>query len=162
MTRAETILSTMLALVLIVSGIAGFLLWQVWRSTNVDLVKMRESFAEQRRLAEESNQRLAQTTAELKTKLQDIESLRRSITTPAQIIREIPQQIPGVQPIIVQTPPTPEQPAPTPVAQMPIEQLKPLFDFVLVCKETTANLEACTSEKKELGVQIQAMTIQRN
>ena len=163
MTRTETILALALALILGLACLGGFLLWQSWRAASADLAKMQVTLADQQKIISESNLRLAQTQTELTAKLKDIDTLRRTVMTPVQIIREIPQQIPGVQPIIVQpSPAAPGEPAPPAVAQIPIEQLKPLFDFALACKDSQANLAGCRAEVKELSVQLQAVTIQRD
>jgi hypothetical protein len=162
MTRTETILAAALTLLIALAGAGGFLLWQTWKSASADLVKMQATLAGQQKIIAESNLRLAQAQTELAAKLKDIETLRRTVVTPVQIIREIPQQIPGVQPVIVQPPATVDQPAPPAVAQIPIDQLKPLFDFALACKDSQANLTGCQAEVKELGVQIEAVKVQRD
>jgi len=163
MTRTETMLISTLALILGLVGLGGFLLWDSWRSTNADLAKMRAALADQQKIIAESNLRLVQAQTELAAKLQDIATLRRTVTTPVQIIREIPQQIPGVQPIIVQAPAAvPGEPAPPAVAQLPLDQLQSLWDFALVCKEAQANLTGCRAETKELDIQLQAVSVQRD
>ena len=162
MTRTETILAAALALVLSLAGVSGILLWQSWRAASADLAQMQATLVDQQKIVAESNVRLAQTQTELTAKLKDIDTLRRTVTTPVQIIREIPQQIPGVQPIIMQAPAAPGEPAPPAVAQLPLDQLRALFDFALACKETGANLEGCRAEVKELGVQIKAVTVERD
>ncbi len=156
MTKVEIILLLALASVLLTVGGIGFLAYQAWRASKVDYAGLQVKLAEHDRLIAESSERVMATQKELADKLKEIEALRKTVVTPQQIVREIPSQIPGVQPIIVQPAPTPSQPNPSPVAELPIGQLKPLWDFALACKEDQVSLAACRSETKELKVQLDA------
>src|SRR5207237_8994597 len=60
---------------------------------------------------------------------------KRTIVTPAQIVRELPTQISLPSPIVLQSAPAlPNSPTPKPNAIVPAEDLKPLYDFTLDCK----------------------------
>jgi hypothetical protein len=73
--------------------------------------------------------------------------MKRTIVTPAQIVRELPSQIPLPSPIVLQpTPASPNPPSPQTKAAIPAEDLKPLYDFAIDCKACQSKLAAAQGD----------------
>src|SRR6266851_3726086 len=100
---------------------------------------------------------LAQTLAVLATE-------KRTIVTPAQIVRELPSQISLPAPIVLQstTPALPDSPTPKPIAVIPSEDLKPLYDFALDCKACQAKLSAAQGDLTDERKKTAALTHERD
>src|SRR5712671_891761 len=100
-----------------------------WRADRRDRSQLESELAATKQLlAADARQhdrdiQLAQTLASLAAE-------KRTIVTPAQIVRELPSQIPLPFPMVLQpTPASPNQPSPQTAAAIPAEDLKPLYDF---------------------------------
>ncbi|HEX7696427.1 MAG TPA: hypothetical protein VF394_03480 [Candidatus Acidoferrum sp.] len=67
--------------------------------------------------------------------------------TPAQIVRELPSQIPLPSPIVLQSAlPSPNSPPPQTKTVIPAEDLKPLYDSTIDCKACQAKLAAAQGD----------------
>jgi hypothetical protein len=145
------------------------------RDANRDRAIMRATIDAQRKVIEDSQRVMAENQQKLKDSLAEIERQRKQVKTPEQAARFIPQVIPGVQPVIVQVPagpvPTspelqtsaqPANPTPAPAhAEIPLDQLKTLYNFAQDCRACTLKLEAAETDKRELLIQLAAMEKQK-
>src|SRR5258708_1036834 len=115
-----------------------------------DLAAAKQELAQADARQHERDAQLVQTLATLAAE-------KRTITTPAQIVRDLPQQISLPSPIVLQPAPSPNPGAdPTRPANaadpardsnqsqaaIPAEDLKPLYDFTLDCKACQSKLTA--------------------
>jgi hypothetical protein len=99
---------------------------------------------------------LAQTLATLAVE-------KRTIVTPAQIVRELPSQISLPSPIVLQSAPElPNSPAPKTNAVIPAEDLKPLYDFAIDCKACQSKLTAAQSDLTDERAKTTALTHERD
>jgi len=88
---------------------------------------------------------------------------KRTIITPAQIIRELPSQISLPAPITLQTAPAlPNSPTPKANAVIPAEDLKPLYDFTIDCKTCQAKLGATQGDLADERQKTAALTRERD
>src|ERR1700726_4226177 len=119
-----------------------------WRADRRDRAQLATDLAAAKQSLEQADARQHERDAQLVQTLATFAAEKRSITTPAQIIRELPQQISLPSPIILQPAPSPnpigESARPGAAAParnsnqaqaiIPVEDLKPLYDFTLDCK----------------------------
>ncbi len=139
---------------------------QAWRAEQRDRVALNAELAATRQLLATADARQHDRDAQLAQTLAAIAAEKRTILTPAQIVRELPKEIPLPAPIVLQTSPATSPPATTesasqnPAAEksantarsaqttatIPAEDLKPLYDFALDCKACQAKLSAAQND----------------
>ena len=152
-----------LALILCVAAV------QAWRADRRDRAQLAAELAATRQLLAAADTRQHDRDAQLAQTLAALAAEKRAVVTPAQILRELPKQLPLPAPITLQTPPvaqafrpegsrsqvsaTPDgKPAaessesPPPQALIPAQDLKPLYDFTLDCKACQAKLSAAQND----------------
>ena len=125
-----------------------------WRADQRDRAQLATELAATKQLLATADARQHDRDAQLAQTLAALASEKRTIVTPAQIVRELPSQISLPAPIVLRsTPPLPDSPTPKPIAVIPSEDLKPLYDFTLDCKACQAKLSATqgdlTDERKK-------------
>src|SRR6059058_4103885 len=99
---------------------------------------------------------LAQTLAALAAE-------KRTIVTPAQIVRALPSQISLPSPIVLQSVPAlPNSPTPKPNAVVPAEDLKPLYDFTLDCKACQTKFATAQADLTDERSKTAALTRERD
>jgi hypothetical protein len=88
---------------------------------------------------------------------------KRTVVTPAQIIRELPAQLPLPSPIVLQSAPAlPNSPSSQANAVIPAEDLKPLYDFTIDCKTCQAKLATAQSDLTDERQKTAALTHERD
>ncbi len=115
------------------------------RSLSRRSAELQTKIAAQQSDVSKAQQDLKQQQEQLRDALTALESAKKNVTTPQQIVREIPQYAPQLpQPITLNIPaPTKENPAPAPTsANLPLEDMKPLFDHLVDCQECARKLSA--------------------
>ncbi len=144
---AEFVLVALLAIALFAS----------WRADQRDRDQLNAELAATKQLLAAADARQHDRDAQLAQTLATLAAEKRAIVTPAQIVRELPREIPLPAPIVLQTSPTvgaastgqhPTGPESPPnnlkpgqtSAVIPAEDLKPLYDFTLDCKACQAKL----------------------
>jgi hypothetical protein len=173
-------------LFIVTLAIAVFAAWRADRRGRAqlaaDLAAAKEVLAQAGARQHDRDTQLAQTLAA-------IAAAKRNVTTPTQIVRELPQQIPLRMPIRLQTPdplskPQKETcssgpvcgpeglestqsrtgPASKPATQavIPAEDLKPLYDFALDCKACQARLAASQGDLADERVKTAILTRERD
>jgi len=88
---------------------------------------------------------------------------KRTIVTPAQIVRELPSQISLPSPIVLQSAPAPpNSPTPKPNAIIPANDLKPLYDFAIDCKACQTKLATAQADLTDERSKTAALTRERD
>ncbi len=165
-------------------AIGAALVVHSWLEARDARIRLQATIAAQQQLIAAAEQREQQRAHELKNTLAQIAELKRSIVTPEQVVRELPQYLPLSQPIQI-VPARPETPAAQPgdtqqrsgapeksvhgepvqgehVAQMPVEDLKVLFDFVQDCRACKVQLAAAQADHADDQTKIAALTKERD
>ena len=156
--------------------LAGVLGVRAWFREHEDRLRMQATIAAQQQVISAAEKREQQRGQELKDALAQITELKNSVSTPQQVVRELPQYLPLPQPIQIiaphpQAPPAQPgdaqprglgAPAEKPVAQMPVEDLKPLFDFVQDCRACKLQLAAAQADLKDEQAKMDALAKQRD
>ncbi len=141
----------------VIAAVLGVALLQAWRADRRDRDQLAAELAATKQLLTAADARQHDRDAQLAQTLATLAAEKRTIVTPAQIVRELPTQISLPSPIVLQSAPAlPNSPAPQANAVIPAEDLKPLYDFTIDCKSCQAKLAAAqgdlTDERKKTAV----------
>jgi len=176
--------------VLVVCVLGAFFVHEeiAWRQ---ERARLTEEIAAARKLVQEADVRQRQRDAELHAALEQIALRKRAVQTPQEIVRELPHDLPLPAPITLAAKgtasglfATAERPtkqtsnpadtaqesrAPSTAvaesnrpAQLPVEDLKPLFDFVQDCKACQAELAGARGNLADERAKTAALTRERD
>lgn len=185
-----------------------------WLAEHDDQLRMQATIAAQKQLLDAADARERDRDGALKSTLAQIDSLKRSVQTPAEILRDLPNYLQLPQPITMAPSGGPatagqrgtgvsEEPAcsgkdgcspagefdqtpsskvmsqssqrgrsavqnqdlpdaPSPAAQIPAADLKPLYDYVQDCRSCQAQLATAKLNASDNAVKIAAITRERD
>jgi len=152
--------------------------FQAWRADRRDRAQLAAELASTKQLLEAADARQRDRDAQLQQSLAALAAEKRTIVTPAQILRDLPRELPLPAPIVLQpAPASPAQGNPSPnaaqtpgdapkpgqpAAIIPAEDLKPLYDFTLDCKACQAKLAASQADLLDEGNKTTALTKERD
>jgi hypothetical protein len=151
---------------LLVTATLAIAIFAAWRAERADRAQLAAELATAKQSLTQADDRQHTRDSQLLQTLATLAADKRSVTTPAQIIRELPQYLSLPSPITMQ-PAAPTQSAASPSASdnattgtagsppgstnspnrnqqpqvvIPAEDLKPLYDFTLDCKACQTKL----------------------
>ena len=144
-------------------AIIAIALMAAWSADRRDRAELAAQLATAKQSLAQADARQHDRDAQLLQALAALAAEKRAITTPAQIVGELPRQIPLPSPILLRPPnnaaaagtkslPDASRPIPDPkitagtTAVIPAEDLKPLYDFALDCHSCQAKLAASQSD----------------
>ena len=134
-----------------------------WRADRRDRDQLAAELAATKQLLSAADARQHDRDAQLAQTLASLAAEKRTILTPAQIVRELPSQIPLPSPIVLQSPPaSPNSPSPQTNAVIPAEDLKPLYDFTIDCKACQSKLAAAQGDLTDERKKTTALTHERD
>jgi septal ring factor EnvC (AmiA/AmiB activator) len=165
----------------ILAVVLGVAIVDAWRADRRDRAQLASELAATKKTLADADARQRERDSQLAETLSGLATLKRTIVTPSQIVREIPREIPLPSPITLQsaTPtnfPAPQAPAGSnsnsqtinapeaklPQALIPTEDLKPLYDFALDCKACQARLAAAQNDLTDERAKTAALTRERD
>jgi type II secretory pathway pseudopilin PulG len=125
-----------------------------WRANQRDRAQLASELAATKQILSAADARQRDRDTQLAQTLATLAAEKRATVTPAQIVRELPSQIPLPSPIALQSAlASPSSPSPQTNAVIPPEDLKPLYDFTIECNACQAKLAAAqgdlTDERKK-------------
>ena len=148
---------------LIVAAVLGVAIVQAWRADRRDRAQLAAELAATKQLLAAADARQHDRDAQLAQTLATLAAEKRTIVTPAQIVRELPSQISLPSPIVLQsTPALTDSPTPKANAVIPAEDLKPLYDFTIDCKTCQAKLAATQADLSDERAKTTALTRERD
>ncbi len=134
-----------------------------WRADRRDRSLLEAELAATKQLLAAADARQHDRDAQLAQTLATLAAEKRTIVTPAQIVRELPSQISLPSPIALQpVPALPNSPTPQTNAVIPAEDLKPLYDFTIDCKACQAKLAATQGDLSDERKKTAALTTERD
>jgi hypothetical protein len=134
-----------------------------WRADRRDRSQLESELAATKLLLTAADARQHDRDVQLAQSLAALAAEKRMIVTPAQIIHDLPSQIPLPSPIALQPAPTSSNStSPQSDAVIPTEDLKPLYDFALDCKACQAKLTAAQGDLTDERKKSAALTQERN
>jgi hypothetical protein len=132
-------------------------LFYAWRAERRDRGLLAADLARTQQALSEATARQVDRDQQLAKLLASFEERKRTVVAPAQIIQQLPHELPLPVPLNL-TPPTPtsssdasgsSRPADItslPQVALPAADLKPLYDFAVDCNACRARLSAATSD----------------
>jgi hypothetical protein len=152
-----------------------------WRGDRRDRAQLASELTSTKKALADADTRQHERDTQLAQTLSALANLKRTIVTPAQIVRDLPREIPLPAPITLQSTTPANSPATqipagpnlkspaTPVpdgtlsqAVIPAEDLKPLYDFALECKACQAKLTAAQSDLTDERTKTAALAHERD
>lgn len=165
----------------ILAVVLGVAIVNAWRADRRDRAELASELASTKKAVADADTRQRERDSQLAQTLSALANLKRTIVTPAQIVRELPREIPLPTPIALQSTTTANSPttqipagsnlnSPAPPATdgklsravIPAEDLKPLYDFALECKACQARLTAAQSDLTDERTKTAALTHERD
>jgi hypothetical protein len=134
-----------------------------WRADRRDRDQLAAELAATKQLLSAADARQHDRDAQLAQTLASLAAEKRTIVTPAQIVRELPSQISLPSPIVLQSAPAASNSSsPQTNAVIPAEDLKPLYDFTIDCKACQARLAAAQGDLADERKKGTALTRERD
>src|SRR6202171_169240 len=150
-----------------------------WRADRRDRAQLAADVAAAKQSLAQAAARQHDRVAQLVQTLATLAAEKRSITTPAQIVRELPQQISLPSPIVLQSAPSsspsgeaarvvagtavaPAHNSNQAQAVIPAEDLKPLYDFTLDCKACQSKLASAQGDLTDERAKTAVLTRERD
>jgi hypothetical protein len=166
---------------MILAVVLGVAVLVAWRADRRDRAQLATELAATKKALANADARQRGRDSQLAETLSGLATLKRTIVTPSQILREIPREIPLPSPINLQS----TEPTNSPVAQVPAtsnpnsaairapeaklpqvliptEDLKPLYDFALDCKACQARLVVAQNDLSDEKTKTAALTRERD
>jgi hypothetical protein len=139
---------------LVIALVLALVVYFAWRADRRDRSYLESELAATKELLSAADARQHDRDAQLAQTLAALAVEKRTVVTPAQIVHDLPSQIPLPSPIVLQPAPgSSNSPNPPTNAVIPSQDLKPLYDFALDCKACQAKLNTAqgdlTDERKK-------------
>jgi hypothetical protein len=147
---------------ILVAVILCIALVEAWRADRRDRDQLAAELTATKQLVAAADARQHDREAQLAQTLAALAAEKRTAVTPAQIVRELPREIPLPAPLVLQTSPSSSsKPSQTKVI-IPAEDLKPLHDFTLDCQVCQAKLAAAQGDLADEKSKSSALTKERD
>jgi hypothetical protein len=162
---------------LLVTATLAIAVLSAWRADRRDRAQLAADLATAKQALAQADTRQHERDAQLVQTLATLAAEKRTITTPAQIVRDLPQQISLPSPIVLQPVPSPN-PGDEPTragtaadpardsnqtqAVIPAEDLKPLYDFTLDCKACQSKLATTQGDLADERAKTAVLTRERD
>jgi type II secretory pathway pseudopilin PulG len=160
---------------ILVAVILCVALVEAWRADRRDRDQLNAELAATKQLVAAADARQHDREAQLAQTLAALAAEKRTPVTPAQIVRELPREIPLPAPLVLQSAPiAPGQHLPSADSSsattnpsqtkviIPAEDLKPLHDFTLDCQACQAKLAAAQGDLADEKSKSSALTKERD
>jgi type II secretory pathway pseudopilin PulG len=168
---------------LIVAAVLVVAVYQAWRGSRRDRAELAAELAATKQTLAASDARQQDRDSQLKEKLGALAAEKRTVRSPSQIIKELPNLIPLPTPLVAAGGPpaggsegvtqglASGNPAkgpsdagggPTSQVQIPVEDLKPLYDFALDCKVCQAKLATAQGDLADERIKTVTLTQERD
>jgi type II secretory pathway pseudopilin PulG len=154
---------------LAVVALLALTIFFAWRADRRDRAQLASELAATRQILASADARQHDRDTQLAQTLAALTAEKRTITTPAQIVHDLPSQISLPSPIVLQTPSpaapnanVPNAPAPQASAVIPAQDLKPLYDFTIDCKTCQAKLATAQNDLLDEQKKTAALTKERD
>lgn len=160
------IAGALVAIVLIALALAS------WREAKNDTAALKATMTTEAKVVVSASAHEAATDKAADKAVAALETTRKSIRTPSQAFKALPEAIPLPVPLLVVPPAqdphggTSQLPAP-PVAKagdaiIPAADLQPLADFGIACQECKTKLDASTKDRADDALKLKAVTGERD
>jgi len=158
----------------VIAVVLGLSVYFAWRGAQQEQAQLKEAMQAAQKALADADARQQSRNAELGQMLAQLNAKKSSIQSPAQIVKALPDVLPLPIPLTLSAQPAgaglpatqggPKQPVepPNPKVQLPAEDLKPLYDFAVDCRECQAQLAAAQGNLKDEQTKTQALSRERD
>lgn len=148
-----------------------------WRSERQDRARLQTELAQAEQSLQKATASQVERDKHLTGSLSKLDDLKRTVKTQQQILTSLPEVLPLPKPIQATTSPTdprpatdpgtethalPNAPSPSRTAEIPPEDLKPLYDFVVDCKACQSRLAAATADLADEKIKTKTLGRERD
>jgi hypothetical protein len=157
------------ATILMLLGLSVYL---AWRGTQREQAQLQEKLNSAEQAVRDANAREESRKVELDQQLSELQKQEAKVQKPEQVVKALPDVLPLPKPLVLEeTPqsPMPGQPssknkldAPSPTVLLPVEDLKPLYDSAVACKECQAEVKAAQADLADEKVKTQSLGKERD
>jgi hypothetical protein len=157
------------AAILILLGLSVYV---AWRGTQREQAQLQEKLNSAEQAVRDANAREESRKVELDQQLSELQKQEAKVQKPEQVVKALPAVLPLPTPLVLQEvaqSPTMGQTsnkdksnAPSPNVLLPVEDLKPLYDYAVGCKECQAELGVAQADLKDEKVKTQTLGKERD
>jgi ABC-type nickel/cobalt efflux system permease component RcnA len=158
---------------IVLAVVAGVSCWVAWREVRRQRTQLQNELRAAQTQVTQAEARQQSRETELNALLDKMEKERVAVRTPAEVLKALPGVLPLPKPLSfeefqgAQTAGTlgtasalPD--GPTPKVLLPVEDLKPLYDFSVGCRECQARLATAASDLKDEQAKTQTLSRERD
>ena len=158
----------------VIAVVLGTSVYFAWRGAQREQAQLKAELQATQKALADADARQQSRNSELAQVLAQLNEKKAAVQSPAQIVKALPDVLPLPTPLILPTqtdgasvPAVPggaKQPVepPNPKLQLPAEDLKPLYDFAVGCRECQAQLAAAQANLKDEQTKTQALSRERD
>jgi hypothetical protein len=156
----------------LIAVVLGVSVYFAWRGSQHDQAQLKVELQATQKALADADVRQQSRNSELGHILTQLNAKKSSTQNPAQIVKALPDVLPLPTPLTLQAlqnsapglPGGTKRPAesPTPKVQLPAEDLKPLYDFAVDCRECQAQLAAAQANLTDEQTKTQALRRERD
>jgi hypothetical protein len=156
--------------IVVVLGVSVFVAWQEVRREQAEL---REKLKSAQEAVTQANTREATRQSALQQQLAVLQKMQATVKSPQQVVDDLPAVLALPKPLVIEEAARtgaegksftaqgkPDAPAPRVI--LPVEDLKPLYDSAMACKECQAELKAAQANLADEKVKTQALGRERD
>lgn len=133
----------------------------VWRSEVRERAQLQQQLKTAQDALTAANARESARNAAVKKQVAQLQKSAASIKTPQEVIAALPGILPLPQPISLDAT-LPGAAGPAKSANLPLEDLKPLYNLAVACKECQTELAAAQANLKDEQAKTQSMSRERD
>jgi type II secretory pathway pseudopilin PulG len=156
-----------------IAALLTFAILVSWRDSIRQQAQLQQQLAVAQRLLQQADARQQARDAAVQQVVAQLQKQQRTIQEPADILKALPQVLPLPTPLVLDQPPQRPQSsrddpskgkpdAPAPNINFPLEDLKPLYDTMLQCKECQAELAAAQADLQDERTKTQVLSRERD
>jgi hypothetical protein len=138
---------------LVVVAVLGASSWFAWKEARKEQAQLRADVKATQQTLDEANQRMSARDESLQKVIAALEKKKASVDTPAQIMKDLPEELPLPAPMAADL---------SGGTMVPKEDLKPLYNFAVNCRECQARLTAAQADLKDEQTKTQAVGKERD
>jgi hypothetical protein len=159
---------------LVIAVVLGVSVYFAWRGAQHEQAQLKTELQATQKALADADARQQSRNAELGQMLAQLNAKKASIHSPAQIVKALPDVLPLPIPLTLAAQPAGAglpgtqggvkqavEPS-NPKVQLPAEDLKPLYDFAVDCRECQAQLAAAQANLKDEQTKTQALSRERD
>jgi hypothetical protein len=127
-----------------------------WRAERREWTQLQDKLKTAQEALTEASARQATRDTALQQQVAQLEKTKATLQKPVDVVKALPEVLPLPKPLVLEAPAVTgtvggqgEVVSPAPNVALPVEDLKPLYDTAVACKECQAQLAAAQADLKD-------------